>query len=61
MYQEEIIMNYVNAKQMSNKTNEEWAEQQYQNQLDKMSGVDEEPTPKKEADPDSYRDNLEDR
>lgn len=46
---------------MSNQTNEAWAEQQYQIQLDKLAGVDDEPEPKKEEDPDSYKDNLEDR
>jgi hypothetical protein len=52
---------------MSNIINEQWVEQEYQKQLDKMSGVDDEETfnhimrNAPEADPDSYKDNLEDR
>jgi hypothetical protein len=52
---------------MSNIINESWVEQQYQIQLDKLAGVDDEERfnhlmrNAPEADPDSYRDNLEDR
>jgi hypothetical protein len=47
---------------MSNNINADWADQQYQIQLDKMAGVDEEIVVKfEDIDPDSYKDNLEDR
>jgi hypothetical protein len=46
---------------MSNKTNEEWAEQQYQIQLDKLAGEEKEVIKLQDTDPDDHRDNLEDR
>ena len=47
---------------MSNQINEQWAEQQYQIQLDKLAGVDDEEIIKlQDVDPDDYLDNLENR
>ena len=39
----------------------DWAEKEYQKQLDKMAGVDDEEVKVVEVDPDSYKDNEEDR
>ena len=45
---------------MSNQINEQWAEQQYQIQLDKLAGVDDEVVIKLEPDPDDAYENERD-
>jgi hypothetical protein len=46
---------------MSNKINEEWAEQQYQIELDKLAGDEQTIIKLQDTDPDDQRDNEQDR
>jgi len=46
---------------MSNQINEQWAEQQYQIELDKLAGEEKEVIKLQDTDPDDYRDNEESR